>query len=198
MTRTSTLGLWALLALGLPAAASITLAAQASVVEALDLEGLVREADEVLLARVIKSWSHHDDRGRIVTDYQMQVERTAKGTTAPGAAVVVRKLGGVFEGKGMHIAGEPSFEDGELVLLFGKAGKAGKAYLRPVGMGQGAMRIFLRDGERWTRSDARGMSLVKRGATDKSAPSAVAELRKLEDVLSEVSSLVEAQKNAGK
>jgi hypothetical protein len=186
-----TLGLWAALALALPGAQLAPPRAQASVVEALDMDTLVREADSVVLARVIKQWCHYDEFGRIVTDFQMQVERTEKGDATPGSAVIVRKLGGIVGDKGMTISGEPGFVDGELVLLFGKNGKN---YLRPVGMGQGAMRIFEQNGQRYTRSDARGMSLVKRGATDKSAAPAVAEPRKLDDVLSEVRALVSAQK----
>ncbi|HEX5660921.1 MAG TPA: hypothetical protein VFX59_27200 [Polyangiales bacterium] len=179
--------LWAVLAL----AVSIGVPhARASMVEALDLETLVQEADSVVLARVIKSWSHYDDRGRIVTDYQMQVERVEKGAAAPGSAVVVRKLGGVVGDRGMTISGEPGYQDNELVLLFGKNGKS---YLRPVGMGQGAMRITETDGQRWVRSDSRGMSLVRKGSTDKSAAPAVAQPRKLDDVLAEVHALVTAQ-----
>ncbi|HEY6880130.1 MAG TPA: hypothetical protein VI299_19030 [Polyangiales bacterium] len=183
--------LWAALTLSVAGISVSTLSARASVVEALDLETLVREADSVVLARVIKSESHYDDRGRIVTDYQMQVEHVEKGNVALGAAVTVRKLGGIVGDKGMTISGEPSYTDGELVLLFGKGGKS---YLRPVGMGQGAMRVSERDGARYVRSDARGMSLVKRGATDKSVPPAVATERKLEELLAEVHSLVAAQK----
>lgn len=183
--------LWVALALSVPGISMPGFSARASVVEALDLETLVREADSVVLARVIKASSHYDDRGRIVTDYQMQVEHVEKGDVTPGAAVVVRKLGGVVGDKGMTISGEPSYTDGELVLLFGKGGKS---YLRPVGMAQGAMRVSEHHGERYVRSDSRGMSLVKRGATDKSVPPAVAEERKLDELLAEVHALVAAQK----
>ncbi|HVZ33303.1 MAG TPA: hypothetical protein VG963_12815, partial [Polyangiaceae bacterium] len=86
--------------------------ARASLVEAVDLATLVNEADDIVLARVIKQSSHYDDRGRIVTDIQMQVEQTEKGSSVPGSAVVVRRLGGIVGDRGMHISGEPSFEDG--------------------------------------------------------------------------------------
>jgi hypothetical protein len=124
----------------------------------------------------------------------MQVEHVEKGDAAPGSAVVVRKLGGVVGDKGMTISGEPGYQDNELVLLFGKARK-GKGYLRPVGMGQGALRVSESNGERWVRSDSRGMALVHKGATDKSADPAVAAPRKLEELLSEVHALVAAQKH---
>jgi hypothetical protein len=166
--------------------------ARASVVEALDLATLVQESDDVVLARVIKQWSHYDDAGRIVTDFQMQVERTEKGAATPGSAVVVRKLGGIVGERGLRIAGEPTFRDGELVLLFGARGA--KTYLRPVGMGQGTLRVFEQDGVRWTRSDAQGMALIKRGSTATKSRAAVPEARTLEDVLAEVHSLVAAQR----
>ncbi len=162
--------------------------ARASLVEAVDLETLVKEADEIVLARVIKQWSHYDERGRIVTDFQMQVEQTEKGASAPGAAVVVRRLGGVVGDVGMHISGEPGFEDGEVVLLFGARGK--RTYLRPIGMGQGAVRIFEQGGERWARSDMRGAALVaRRGSSDK-ARTAVPEPRRLDDLIADVRALV--------
>jgi hypothetical protein len=166
--------------------------AHATVVEALDLDTLVQESDEVVLARVIKQWSLLDERGRIVTDFQMQVEQSEKGNSVPGSAVVVRKLGGIVGGKGMRISGEPSFSDGELVLLFGTHGK--KTYLRPVGMGQGAMRVYQQDGQRWARSDAQGITLTKRGATNTKSRAAVAEPRKLDELLQEVRAIVASQK----
>lgn len=181
--------------LGIPALTSSPLSstAQASVVEALDLETLVKDADQVVLVHVIKQWCLYDDHGRIVTDYQVQVERTEKGDSVVGSALVVRKLGGIVGDRGMRVAGEPSFEDGELVLLFGTRGKK-KTYLRPVGMGQGTMRVYEQDGVRWARSDAQGMLLLKRGdGANKSREPAMAAPRKLDDVLADVRAIVSAQ-----
>lgn len=166
--------------------------ARATVVEALDLDTLVKDADEVVLARVIKQWSHYDERGRIVTDFQMQVEESVKGDSQPGAAVVVRKLGGVVGDRGMRISGEPSFTEGEVVLVFGSHGK--KPYLRPVGMGQGTMRVYEEAGQRWARSDAQGMHLTKRGDTTAKSRAALAEPRKLTELLQDVRAIVAAQK----
>jgi hypothetical protein len=166
--------------------------AHATVVEAIDLDTLVQDADEVVLARVIKQWSHYDERGRIVTDHQMQVEESVKGGSAPGAAVIVRKLGGVVGDRGMRISGEPSFTEGELVLVFGSHGK--KTYLRPVGMGQGTMRVYEQDGQRWARSDAQGMMLTSRGNTTNKSSAALAEPRKLDELLSDVRAIVAAHK----
>lgn len=165
---------------------------QASIVEALDLDVLVAESDDVVLARVMKQASHYDERGRIVTDYTMQVEETEKGQTAPGAAITVRRFGGVVGNRGMRIAGEPSFKVGELVLLFGK--RDGETLLRPVGMAQGAMRIFEQNGERWAKSDTQGMALVRHGDPSNKARAAAAEPRRLSDLLSDVRRMVKAQR----
>jgi hypothetical protein len=173
--------------LGVVAAAD----ASASMVELLELETLVKEADQILLARVMRHWSHYDDRGRIVTDYQMQVERSEKGDAVPGSAVVVRKLGGVVDGIGMRVEGEPGYDDGETVLMFGSRGK--RAYLRPIGMGQGAVRVFEQDGLRWARTDTQGMALIARGGDKAKARAAVSEPRKLDELLREVGRLVASQ-----
>ncbi|MDB4986381.1 MAG: hypothetical protein JWN04_1559 [Myxococcaceae bacterium] len=162
--------------------------AHATLVEAVDLDALVKESDDVVLARVIKQWTQYDDKGRIVTDFQMQVERVEKGKSTPGSAIIVRKLGGMIGDRGMRISGEPSFTDGEVVLVFGTRGK--NTFLRPVGMGQGTMRVFEQGGERWVRSDAEGMTLVQRGSVGNKARSAVPSPRKLEEVLSDVRDLV--------
>ena len=69
------------------ASAAAPAPASATVVQALDLAGLVRESDDVVVARVLKQESHYDDLQHIVTDYLMQVEQVAKGSQKPGAAV---------------------------------------------------------------------------------------------------------------
>jgi hypothetical protein len=106
--------------------------------------------------------------------------------------VVVRKLGGVVGDRGMRISGEPSFTEGEVVLVFGSHGK--KTYLRPVGMGQGTMRVYEQEGQRWARSDAQGMQLTKRGDTTTKSRAALAEPRKLSELLQDVRAIVAAQK----
>lgn len=161
--------------------------ARASMVEALDLAELVRSADQVVVARVIAQESHYDEHGRIVTDVHMQVEHSEKGHDAPGALVVVRRLGGVVNGIGMRVEGEPSFEEGELVLLFGTR-RSGHNVLWPVGMSQGAMQVFERDGERWVRSQASNLALVEKGSRGqlRAARAAVTEPRRLEDLLTEI------------
>lgn len=169
--------------------------ARASLVEAMDLDALVEEADRVVLARVMAATSFYDDLGQIVTDVTMQVEETLKGDEAPGAAITVRRLGGEVGNVGMRVAGEPSFAVGETVLLFGSA-LDGSATLRPLGMAQGAVRVFEKEGRRWARSSAAGVAAVRRSAGGKlkSAPLAIPEPRKLDELLGEIRGMVANKK----
>lgn len=164
-------------------------AAQASVVEALDLPGLVANAKVIVLGKAVAEQSHYDEHGRIVTDVELIVETCEKGGLQPGASIVVRRLGGVVNGIGMRIEGEPTFQIGERTLLFGEGSQ--KA-LRPVGMSQGAMRVSEVNGQTWVRSAAAGLALMKRTPDGKLVKSQASmnEPKLLADVLAEVRALV--------
>jgi len=167
--------------------------AHASMIEALDLAALTDNAEEVMVARVVAQASHYDEHGRIVTDVEMLVEQSEKGAAQTGKTVLVRRLGGVVNGIGMRIEGEPSFVSGERTLLF--AQKLPKsAVLRAVGMSQGVLRIAERSGESWVSSAAGGAALVRRGADGSltKARSALEQPRKLSDVLSEIRARLKA------
>jgi hypothetical protein len=169
--------------------------ARASLVQALELAELTEAAEQVVLGRVMNQSSHYDEAGRIVTDVQVQVVEVEKGPLAPGASLLLRSFGGVVNGLGMRIEGEPSFEDGQEVLLF-VAQLAQQAVLRPVGMSQGAMLVYEEAGQRWVRSMAGGVSLVKKGSSGEltAQAAAVAQPRLLDDVMREVRTLVAQNK----
>ncbi len=165
--------------------------ARASVVQALDLATMTTTADHVLVGRVVAQESHYDEHGRIVTDVEMMVEQSEKGDAMPGATVLVRRHGGVVNGIGMRIEGEPSFEEGERTLLFAK--KVGSAaVLRAVGLSQGVLRIAERDGDSWVASNAGGAALVRRAADGSLTKARIAmeQPRKLSDVLKEIRALL--------
>jgi hypothetical protein len=168
-------------------------AARASLVEALDLQTLVAESDQVVLARVLSQESHYDERGQIVTDVAMQVEESVKGDVAAGAAVMVRRQGGTVGDIGMRVSGEPTFVVGETVVLF--AARSTGGVLRPVGMSQGALRVFEKDGARWARAANGGMSTVKRSKGKlEHAPAALPAPRRLDELLSELRSMTKSGK----
>jgi len=170
--------------------------ARASVVQALDLVAMTTTADHVLVARVVAQGSHYDEHGRIVTDVEMMVEQSEKGDAAPGAMVLVRRLGGVVNGIGMRIEGEPSFADGERTLLFAQK-LASSNVLRAIGMSQGVLRIAERDGDSWVASNAGGAALVQRAVDGSLTKGRVAmeQPRKLSDVLKEIRALVAKSKH---
>lgn len=167
--------------------------ARASLVEALDLETLVAEADQVVVARVLALDSHFDDRGQIVTDVSMQVEESVKGDTAPGAAITVQRQGGKVGDIGMRVSGEPSFVVGEVIVLFAARSTAG--VLRAIGMSQGALRVFEKDGARWARSANGGMSTVKRNKGKlENAPAALPAARPLNELLTDLRKMAKHEK----
>lgn len=187
--------LWGARALGLWVALGCALfatSARASVIEALDLEALTLNSDQVVVARVVAQQSHYDEHRRIVTDVELVVESSEKGGAAKGSTVIVRRLGGVVNGVGMRVEGEPSFVSGERTLIFAKALLQDTKVLRPVGMSQGVLRIEEREGQSWVSSAAGGAALVRRAADGSLAKARVAveQPRKLVDVLSEIRALV--------
>lgn len=155
--------------------------ARASVVLALDLDDLVGQSDEIVVAEVLgqaASWSGR----RIVTDVRLRVEETLHGRSSVASTIVVRRLGGNVGDVGMRVEGEPSFSVGERVLLFLRRTSAG---LRVVGMSQGAMRLLPGDPV-MVEPGGSGLALVRRNTegtlTDVDAPQA----RPLDEVLDDV------------
>jgi len=164
--------------------------ASASLVQALSLAELTRSAEHVFVGRVLSEQGLYDENERIVTDVQFQVEDAVKGGLAPGALVTVRRHGGVVGDVGTRVLGEPSFRTGESVVMFA-ARRNRQSALRPVGMSQGAMRVYQESGQTWVRSSAGDAAIVRRGASGTlvRAELAVPAARPLADLLSEVRSL---------
>lgn len=179
------LGLW--LCLGSSPAAATTLMA-------LDLPTMSTGADRVLLGTVEKIDSHYlgDSQSYIVTDVTIRCERELLGVPA-GARFVVRHLGGSVGELGQRVHGEASYRVGEQVLLF--ASQRGEAYYA-MGMAQGAMHVY-RDSRGVARLDVQlseGELVGPSGQPVAAAPSG----RTLEEVLSQVRSLLDARAAAAK
>src|SRR5262245_39445107 len=94
--------------------------ADATVVLRLGLPEMTRVSDVIALGRVVKQKAGWDSSGRrIVTRVELEVERLLKGQADPGTGrVVFERLGGVVDGVGQKVFGEPGFTNGETVLLF--------------------------------------------------------------------------------
>jgi len=119
---------------------------------------LVDSSDLILEARVLSTYSF-EDRGRIETEYLLEVARTFEGVDEAYRAV--RLPGGVLEdGRGMVLAGMPRISAGEEVLLF--LTPAGRTGVRmPVGLAQGKLALVRRaDGAKVLSRDSSGIALL--------------------------------------
>lgn len=162
--------------------------AHATIIEAVPLEELVSRADHVVIATVVATEAHYDERGRIVTDVRIRVDSTMKGPARTGSELIVRRIGGVVGDIGMRVEGEPQLDTGDLRLLFLRDRGL---YCRPVGMSQGALPIRAENGQTWVESGTTGLALVRReGVQLVPATAAVTEPVPLEAILERIRALV--------
>lgn len=137
--------------------------ADASIVKGLELEELVDEAERIVLGRVLFSESFQRRDGTLGTWHRIQVESDLRGNAVDEREVIVETLGGRMGEIGMRVEGEPSFELGERVIVFMEGGGPYTAF-RPVGMGQGVMRVRTEQGVETVRQSREGLMLLRRDA----------------------------------
>jgi hypothetical protein len=174
----------------------VTSPANGSIVQALDLDELVGQSDQILLGRVVFSESFQRSDGLLGSWHRIVVERDVRGSASGQREVIVETLGGSIGDVAMRVEGEPSFSVGERVLVFVREGRGG-ATLRPVGMGQGVMRVRVEQGVETVRQAREGLLLLRRsakGGLERSA-GALPTKEQLDSFLSRVRSLV--QQTAG-
>jgi len=112
----------------------ICIAAQATLVPALSLEGLVDQSEIIVHGRVTSSWAAWDSGHKYIwTHYQIEVLDPVRGN--PGASVVASEPGGSLDGVTMRISGAPDYAVGEEAIVFLYRTPIG--YLRDTGYGQG-------------------------------------------------------------
>lgn len=171
--------------------------AQGSIVQALDLDELVAQSDQILLGRVVFSESFQHHNGNLSTWHRIQIERDLRGNAPEEPEVIVETLGGRMGDLAMRVEGEPSFSIGERVIVFARGG-GGYAAFRPVGMGQGVMRIRTEQGVDMVRQTREGMMLMRRNAQGRLEKSlgALPNAERLDTFLSRVRTIVE-QKAGG-
>lgn len=105
--------------------------AQATVLRALDLGDLSREADQIVVADVASARAEWDrDHRAIHTTVELAVKESWKGAPPASGKLVIRQLGGVVGQIEMTIHGMATFAPGERALVFLKQSQV-------VGMGQG-------------------------------------------------------------
>jgi hypothetical protein len=172
---------------GLPASP-----ANGSIVQGLELEELVTHADRIVLGKVLFSESFRRSDGQLGTWHRIGVEREVRGDAPDEREVIVETLGGQMGDIAMRVEGEPSFRVGERVLVFVRDGGPYTAF-RPVGMGQGVMRVRMEQGVETVRQNRQGLMLMRRNAQGRLERSlgALPQPERLDTLLSTLRGLVE-------
>lgn len=153
---------------------------------------LVDRSERIVLGRVVDERARWDDRGRIITDVDFEVQRSMKGGAASSEVVTLRCLGGTIGDLGMRVVGEPEFAPGERALLFMR--RAG-GHLRPIGMSQGAMPVRTEQGQEMVYPGGSDLALMPPKGSGLSAASTA--LDRDPKPLSEVLREIEAQLQHG-
>ncbi|MFZ1866243.1 MAG: hypothetical protein WAU39_18625 [Polyangiales bacterium] len=168
--------------------------AHGSIVQALGLEELVEHADRIVLGRVLSSESFQLSDGELGTWCRIQVERDIGGAAPDETEVIVETLGGRIGNLAMQVEGEPSFSVGERVIVFVRGGGPYRAF-RPVGMGQGVMRVRKEQGIETVTQSRRGMMLMRRGSDGhwQKSLGALPEAEGLETFIERVRAIAEQQ-----
>lgn len=173
------------------AALLFTSPAHGSIVQGLDLEELVSNADRIVLGRVVLSESFPRPNGQIATWHRIEVKRELRGHAPDETEVIVETLGGQLGDLGMRVEGEPSFEVGERVIVFIRDGGPYTAF-RPVGMGQGVMRVRKEQGVDTVTQNRDGLLLMRRGSKGalERSPGALPHKERLDTLLLKLQDLV--------
>ena len=179
--------------MGVLAAALWASPSDASIVQALELDELVERSDRIFIGHVVLSESFPYENGTIGTWHRIVVERNIRGAQPGDVEVLLETLGGSIDGIAMRVEGEPQFVVGERVLVFAQRGDV-QAF-RPVGMGQGVMRIRREAGVDHVRQTREGMVLMRRNTQGllRKAPGALPREERLDTFLSRVRTLVDRE-----
>ena len=170
--------------------------AQGSIVQGLDLQELVAYADRIIVGRVLFSESFQRPDGQLGTWHRIAVEREIRRGAPDEQEVIVETLGGQMGDVAMRVEGEPSFAVGERVLVFMRDGGPYTAF-RPVGMGQGVMRIRREQGVDTVTQNRDGLMLMRRNAKGllERSPGALPVKERLDNLLSKLRGIVAEDAN---
>lgn len=131
--------------------------AEATVMQPMRLDQMVKAADVIIRGEVLRQASSYGDQGRIYTVTEIKVLESLKGGDAPAIVLKVRQLGGTVDGISQHIAGNARLLEGEEVALFLRR-DAEKQLHYVVGMAQGKYAIDRSGPEPLVARDTHGLS----------------------------------------
>ena len=161
--------------------------ARAAVVLALDLRALTRSATVIADVEVVEQQSRRLPSGQIITEHVALVREGLVGV-GDGEELRFFTEGGVVDGVGARVPGEPTPRVGDRVVAFLQEAGAG---LRFVGMSQGCLPVDERGAEVLVLPPAASAVLVRRTPAGlvRAAP-ALSAPRSLAPFLQEVRALV--------
>lgn len=163
-------------------------ASTATTLQRYDLRELSVRARQIFLATCVGTGSEELE-GRIFTRVEFEIQEMVKGRDEE--RVVVYFLGGEYRGTRLHLAGMPTFVEGEDVVLF-LTGKDALNNPWPVGLAQGKFRVDYRGAARkaTVSRDLAGASCYPAAAATaaKSATAAPLDGMPLEEFLARVRS----------
>jgi len=140
--------------------------ASGSVVLAMTLEDLARQADIILLGkceRIYSEWG--PERKDIFTYIAIIPEQCLKGKECP-PQVIIRQLGGRVDNIALTVPGTPRFHLDERVLVFLQMTSASQYIV--IGLSQGKYGVVTdaKDGKSYVTRDLNNLSLVKKRDED--------------------------------
>ena len=110
---------------------------QATTVQRLALEDLVKKAHHIVSGKVRDSRTFWSDNGKLIlTSYTIDVDENIKGQNP--RTLELTTIGGKIGGLELHVSGMPSFEKGESTILFTESSGSYEVVL---GLGQGKFTI---------------------------------------------------------
>ena len=116
---------------------SLSNPAQATTVERLNLDGLVKKANRIVIGKVRSSRTYWSTNGKLIlTNYTIDVQETIKGQAA--RTVELTTIGGTIGDLTLHVAGMPVFAKEENAVVFVE--NTG-SYSTVVGLGQGKFTV---------------------------------------------------------
>jgi hypothetical protein len=133
----------------------VCLAAQATLVPALSLEGLIDQSEIIVHGRVNAAWPAWDSKHKYIwTHYRIEVIDPILGN--PGTSLVVSEPGGALDGEMMTISGALNYTVGEEAVVFLYRTPIG--YLRATGSGQGKYTVTP---QMRVRANLKGLEMLK-------------------------------------
>src|SRR5215510_12130792 len=118
-------------------ALSLSTITHATTVERLNLDGLVKKSNRIVVGKVRESRTYWSSNGKLIlTNYTIDVEETIKGEPAP--TLELTTIGGTIGDLTLHVAGMPMFSTNENAIVFVESTGA---YLTVVGLDQGKFTI---------------------------------------------------------